>query len=226
MIEDRKVLGDWMPWYLRESEKEYFGKLQEFLEKEYRNFLVYPPRENILYALIYTQKSQIKVVILGQDPYHDDGQAHGLSFSVRDGVALPPSLRNIYKELNSDLGCEIPTSGDLSQWAQQGVLLLNTVLTVRAHEAHSHRKQGWEQFTDSLIQEINDINRPIVFVLWGAPAQKKRTMLTNENHLVLCAPHPSPLSSYRGFFGSQPFSQVNDYLIDKGCEPLNCSILM
>ena len=159
-----------------------------------------------------TPFDNVKVVILGQDPYHGDNQAHGLSFSVQKGIALPPSLLNIYKELESDLGIPVAKSGDLTAWAKQGVLLLNTVLTVRAHEANSHRGQGWETFTDAVITSLNQSDHPIVFVLWGKPAQSKGKLITNPNHLILKAPHPSPLSSYRGFFGSKPFSQINEFL--------------
>ena len=164
------------------------------------------------------------MVILGQDPYHGDGQAHGLCFSVQPQVAIPPSLENIYKELQDDLGCYIPNNGYLEKWAKQGVLLLNTVLTVRAHQANSHRGIGWEQFTDAAIKILNQQDRPIVFILWGRPAQQKKAMLNNPHHLILEAPHPSPLSAYRGFFGSKPFSQTNRFLEDHGVAPIDWQI--
>ena len=168
--------------------------------------------------------NKVKVVILGQDPYHGDGQAHGLCFSVQPQVAIPPSLENIYKELQDDLGCYIPNNGYLEKWAKQGVLLLNTVLTVRAHQANSHRGIGWEQFTDAAIKILNQQDRPIVFILWGRPAQQKKAMLNNPHHLILEAPHPSPLSAYRGFFGSKPFSQTNRFLEDHGVAPIDWQI--
>ena len=163
-------------------------------------------------------------MILGQDPYHNVGQAHGLCFSVKKGVDIPPSLVNIYKELHDDLGCTIPNHGCLTKWAEQGVLMLNTVLTVRAHQANSHRGIGWEEFTDAAIMALNCQNRPIVFILWGAPAQRKASMLNNPNHLILKAPHPSPLSAYRGFFGSKPFSKTNKFLEAGGVEPIDWQI--
>lgn len=163
-------------------------------------------------------------MILGQDPYHEPGQAHGLSFSVKPGIDIPPSLVNIYKELNSDLGCYIPNNGYLKKWADQGVMLLNTVLTVRAHQANSHRGMGWEEFTDAAIRVLNEIDRPLVFILWGRPAQMKASMLNNPKHLILKAPHPSPLSAYRGFFGSKPFSKTNEFLQSHGIEPIDWQI--
>ena len=166
----------------------------------------------------------MKAVILGQDPYHNDGQAHGLCFSVKPDVAVPPSLVNIYKELQEDLGCYVPNHGYLKKWADQGILLLNTVLTVRAHQANSHRGIGWEEFTDAAIRILNEQDRPIVFILWGRPAQMKKAMLNNPKHLILEAPHPSPLSAYRGFFGSRPFSQTNKFLEMNGVEPIDWQI--
>ncbi|MCI5995885.1 MAG: uracil-DNA glycosylase, partial [Blautia sp.] len=166
----------------------------------------------------------VKAVILGQDPYHGDGQAHGLCFSVKPDVEIPPSLVNIYKELHDDCGCYIPNNGYLTKWARQGVLLLNTVLTVRAHQANSHRGIGWEEFTDAAIRILNEQDRPIVFILWGRPAQMKRSMLTNPGHLILEAPHPSPLSAYRGFFGSRPFSRTNKFLKENGLSPIDWQI--
>ena len=178
----------------------------------------------IFHAFEVTPLEDVKVVILGQDPYHGDGQAHGLCFSVQPQVAIPPSLENIYKELQDDLGCYIPNNGYLEKWAKQGVLLLNTVLTVRAHQANSHRGIGWEQFTDAAIKILNQQDRPIVFILWGRPAQQKKAMLNNPHHLILEAPHPSPLSAYRGFFGSKPFSQTNRFLEDHGVAPIDWQI--
>ena len=167
---------------------------------------------------------KVKVVILGQDPYHNDGQAHGLCFSVNKGIEIPPSLVNIYQEIHDDLGCDIPDHGNLTEWAEQGVLLLNTVLTVRAHQANSHRNMGWEQFTDAAINILNGIDRPIAFMLWGRPAQEKENILNNPKHLVLKAPHPSPLSAYRGFFGCRHFSKCNDFLVANGVEPIDWQI--
>ena len=163
-------------------------------------------------------------MILGQDPYHEPNQAHGLCFSVKPEVGIPPSLVNIYKELKDDIGCYIPDNGYLEKWARQGILMLNTVLTVRAHQANSHKDIGWEQFTDAAIRVLNTIDRPIVFILWGAPAQRKESMLNNPKHLILKAPHPSPLSAYRGFFGSKPFSKTNEFLIANGIEPIDWQI--
>ena len=204
-----------------EKEKEYFHAVRSFEQSERNHHKVFPAAENVFKALELTPFDNVKVVILGQDPYHGDGQAHGLSFSVQKGIALPPSLLNIYKELESDLGIPVAKSGDLTAWAKQGVLLLNTVLTVRAHEANSHRGQGWETFTDAVISSLNQIDHPIVFVLWGKPAQSKEKLITNPNHLILKAPHPSPLSSYRGFFGSKPFSQINEFLKKTGQTPID-----
>ena len=204
-----------------EKEKEYFHAVRLFEQNERNHHKVFPSAENVFKALELTQFENVKVVILGQDPYHGDNQAHGLSFSVQKGIALPPSLLNIYKELESDLGIPVAQSGDLTAWAKQGVLLLNTVLTVRAHEANSHRGQGWETFTDAVITSLNQSDHPIVFVLWGKPAQAKEKLITNPNHLILKAPHPSPLSSYRGFFGSKPFSQINKFLEETGQTPID-----
>ena len=178
----------------------------------------------IFYCFKACDIKDLKVVIIGQDPYHNDGQAHGLCFSVKPDVDIPPSLVNIYNELHDDLGCYIPNHGYLKKWADQGVLLLNTVLTVRAHQANSHRGIGWEEFTDAAIRILNEQERPIVFILWGRPAQTKKAMLTNPNHLILEAPHPSPLSAYRGFFGSRPFSQTNNFLKSHGIEPIDWQI--
>ena len=208
--------NDWKEALEREFEKPYYKELRQFLLQEYKTQQVFPPMHDIFNALHYTPLSQVKVMILGQDPYHDVNQAHGLCFSVLPGQQPPPSLQNIYKELHDDLGCPIPNHGYLKKWADQGVLLLNTVLTVRAHQANSHQNKGWEQFTDAVIETVNRQQRPVVYLLWGKPAQSKRPMLTNPSHLILQAPHPSPLSAYRGFFGSRPFSRANDFLEKNG----------
>ena len=218
------ITNDWLDTVKEEFSKPYYKELYRFVLKEYNTHVVYPPSEDIFNAFHLTPLSNVKVVILGQDPYHNHGQAHGLCFSVKKGVDIPPSLVNIYQELHDDLGCTIPDHGYLTKWAEQGVLMLNTVLTVRAHQANSHRGIGWEEFTDAAIMALNGQDRPIVFILWGAPAQRKEKMLTNPNHLILKAPHPSPLSAYRGFFGSRPFSQTNDFLTAHGTEPVDWQI--
>ncbi len=191
---------------------ESFRKLQDFLEKEYSSRRIFPPREDLFSAFRLTAPDKVRVLILGQDPYHDDGQAHGLAFSVRPGVRFPPSLRNIFQERLDDLGIPVPSHGSLESWAKQGVLLLNTVLTVRAHEPASHKKHGWEEFTDAVIRTVVSRTSPVVFVLWGAPAQKKKRLIDTTRHIVLESAHPSPLSAYRGFFGSRPFSRINEAL--------------
>ena len=193
------INGDWYEALKGEFKKDYYKELFSKVKQEYATTKIFPPAEDIFNAFHLTPLEKVKVVILGQDPYHNDGQAHGLCFSVKKGVAVPPSLVNIYKELQDDLGCTIPNHGYLIKWAQQGVLMLNTVLTVRAHQANSHRGMGWETFTDAAIMELNKQDRPMVFILWGSPAQRKKAMLNNPKHLILQAPHPSPLSSYRGF---------------------------
>jgi len=207
-----------------EFKKDYYRELYNFIKEEYTHNIVYPESKNVFSALELTDIDDVRVVILGQDPYHEPGQAHGLCFSVQPGVKAPPSLENIYKELKDDIGCYIPNNGYLVKWAKQGVLLLNTVLTVRAHAANSHKGHGWETFTDAIISKVNEKDTPVVFILWGSPAQKKIPMLTNPKHLILKAPHPSPLSSYRGFFGSKPFSQTNDFLVKNGMEPIDWQI--
>ena len=195
------------------------------MNEEYKTRLIFPPAKDIFNAFHLTPLNSVKVLILGQDPYHNEHQAHGLSFSVLpDQKEIPPSLQNIYKELNSDLGCYIPDNGYLIKWAKQGVLLLNTVLTVRAHSANSHRGMGWEQFTDAVIRGLNKLDKPIVYMLWGSPAQKKAEMLDNPKQLVLKAPHPSPLSAYRGFFGCKHFSKANEFLLKNGIEPIDWQI--
>lgn len=218
------IANDWLEPLRPEFSKPYYASLYQTVRKEYQTRKIYPPANEIFHAFEATPLSQVKVVILGQDPYHGDGQAHGLCFSVRPDVEIPPSLVNIYQELHDDLGCYIPDNGYLEKWARQGVLLLNTVLTVRAHQANSHRGIGWEEFTDAVIRILNQQDRPIVFILWGRPAQQKAVMLNNPNHLILTAPHPSPLSAYRGFFGSRPFSKTNDFLISHGQTPIDWQI--
>ncbi len=218
------ITGEWLNALSPEFKKPYYAELFDFVKKEYNSTQVFPPADDIFNAFHLTPLDKVKVVIFGQDPYHNDGQAHGLCFSVKPDVAIPPSLVNIYQELHDDLGCEIPNNGYLVKWAEQGVLLLNTVLTVRAHQAFSHRNVGWEKFTDAAIKILNEQDRPIVFILWGKPAQMKKSMLNNKKHLILEAPHPSPLSSYRGFFGSKPFSQTNAFLKENGVEPIDWQI--
>ncbi len=218
------IENDWLPALSEEFRKPYYKHLYEFVKNEYNTTRVFPPAEDIFNAFHFTPLNQVKVVIIGQDPYHEPGQAHGLCFSVKPGVDIPPSLVNIYKELNDDLGCYIPNNGYLEKWAKQGILMLNTVLTVQAHRANSHRGKGWEEFTDAAIRALNQQDRPIVFILWGKPAQTKKSMLNNPNHLILEAPHPSPLSSYRGFFGSKPFSKTNAFLEKHGQTPIDWQI--
>lgn len=190
----------------------YFVQLQAFLAEERRRYTIYPPADQVFAALAMTPYDRVRVLLLGQDPYHDDGQAHGLCFSVPPGVPSPPSLMNIFRELHDDLGCPVPRHGCLASWARQGVLLLNTVLTVRAHAAHSHRGKGWEKFTDAVIRKVNEKRDPVVFVLWGRPAQQKTKWIDHQRHAIVTAAHPSPLSAHRGFFGSRPFSAVNQVL--------------
>lgn len=213
--------NDWGDYLKEELEKPYYRQLRRFLIEEYRTRRIYPDMYDIFNALHYTGYRDAKVVILGQDPYHGPGQAHGLSFSVLPGVEPPPSLLNIFKELESDLGCRIPNNGCLKPWADQGVLLLNTVLTVREHAANSHHGQGWEIFTDRIISLLNLREKPLAFLLWGTPARRKKAMITNPRHYVLESPHPSPLSAHRGFFGSRPFSKVNAFLAAHGEEPID-----
>lgn len=218
------IENDWKDALNEEFHKSYYKDLYNFVKQEYNTHEVYPSADNLFNAFTYTPLSEVKVVILGQDPYHGEGQAHGLCFSVQKGVKIPPSLVNIYKELQSDLNCYIPNNGYLEKWAKQGVLLLNTVLTVRAHIPLSHQGKGWEKFTDAVIQAVNKQDRPIVFILWGKPAQAKKQMLNNPNHLILEGPHPSPLSAFRGFFGSKPFSQTNEFLKSHGVRPIDWQI--
>ncbi|MFC4401715.1 uracil-DNA glycosylase [Gracilibacillus xinjiangensis] len=216
--------NDWANILDQEFDKEYYIHLREFLKREYQQFPIYPDREDIFNALHYTPFENVKVVILGQDPYHGPDQAHGLSFSVKPEVEIPPSLRNIYKELAEDVGCTIPNHGHLTKWAEQGVLLLNNVLTVRAGQAHSHRGQGWEQFTDQVIMSLNEKADPIVYILWGAAAQKKQAIINTSKHFIIKSAHPSPLSAHRGFLGSQPFSKTNEILKSIGRNPIDWQI--
>jgi len=202
----------WKSSLENELNKKYFIELMTFIEHEQKTQTIYPVDKNIFNAFSLISLDKVKVVILGQDPYHKEGQAHGLAFSVLKNITFPPSLRNIFKEYSSDLGYANPSSGNLTQWAEQGVFLLNAVLTVREGEANSHKGQGWEVFTDAVIKKISDEKENVVFILWGKPAQLKSKLIDENKHLVLKAPHPSPLSSYRGFFGSKPFSKVNAYL--------------
>lgn len=219
------IQNDWLQAVGGEFRKPYYKQLYEFVKEEYSTRVIYPPADDIFNALHLTPLKEVKVVILGQDPYHNEHQAHGLSFSVLpDQREIPPSLQNIYKELHDDLGCYIPDNGYLEKWARQGVLMLNTVLTVRAHQANSHQGHGWEQFTDAILEAVNQEDRPIVYLLWGRPAQSKIPMLTNPKHLILKAPHPSPLSAYRGFFGCRHFSQTNAFLESHGAAPIDWQI--
>ena len=218
------ITNDWQQPLEVEFKKPYYKDLYKKVLEEYRSRQIFPNPDDIFNAFHLTPLKDVKVVILGQDPYHNDGQAHGLCFSVKPDVEVPPSLVNIYKELQDDLGCRIPNNGYLVKWAKQGVLMLNTVLTVRAHQANSHRGIGWEQFTDAVIRAVDAQDRPIVFLLWGRPAQMKKSMMHNPKHLILEAPHPSPLSAYRGFFGCKHFSQTNAFLEKNGLAPIDWQI--
>ena len=218
------ITNDWQQPLAEEFKQPYYKDLYKKVLEEYRSRQIFPNPDDIFNAFHLTPLKDVKVVILGQDPYHNDGQAHGLCFSVKPDVEVPPSLVNIYKELQDDLGCRIPNNGYLVKWAKQGVLMLNTVLTVRAHQANSHRGIGWEQFTDAVIRAVDAQDRPIVFLLWGRPAQMKKSMLHNPKHLILEAPHPSPLSAYRGFFGCKHFSQTNAFLEKNGLAPIDWQI--
>lgn len=216
--------NDWDDILKGEFEKEYYLELRRFLIKEYKTNTVYPSMYDIFNALKYTSYKDVKAVIIGQDPYHGAGQAHGLCFSVNKDIQIPPSLLNIFKELNSDIGFEIPVHGYLKSWADRGVLLLNAVLTVRGGAANSHKGKGWEYFTDTVIKHLNEKEEPIVFLLWGANAKAKVKMITNPNHLILTAAHPSPLSAYNGFFGCKHFSKTNEFLLSKGRNPIDWTI--
>jgi uracil-DNA glycosylase len=216
-----KFVNSWNRYLASELSKPYLSKLFFYLNDQFSDSIVFPTIDNVFNAFNRTPLENIKVVILGQDPYHGKGQAHGLAFSVPEGIPLPPSLRNIFQEYNNDLGYELPTSGDLTKWANEGVFLLNVVLTVRAGEAHSHKEQGWETFTDAVIKLISEKKDHVVFILWGKPAQSKAKLIDESKHLVLKAPHPSPLSSYRGFFGSKPFTKTNTYLKEQGINEID-----
>ncbi|MGV2620214.1 uracil-DNA glycosylase [Halobacillus sp. ACCC02827] len=213
--------NDWNELLEEEKEKDYFLQLKQKLNEEYKEHRVYPAKSEILNALAFTPREATKVVILGQDPYHGKGQAHGFSFSVRPDVTIPPSLRNIYKELHHDLDIPAPNHGCLLHWAEQGVLLLNDVLTVREKQPNSHKGIGWERFTDAVIEILNQRERPVVFLLWGKHAQKKGASIDTEKHMVIASPHPSPFAAHRGFFGSKPFSRVNEFLKKHGEEPID-----
>ncbi|WP_339759266.1 uracil-DNA glycosylase [Algoriphagus aquimarinus] len=215
-----KIDPSWKVALNQVFEQRFYENLDAFVRDEYASTKVYPPAKELFNSFNHCPINSVKVVILGQDPYHGPGQAHGLSFSVKPGVPFPPSLKNIFKEIESDLGKPIPANGDLTRWADQGVFLLNATLTVRAHEAGSHQKKGWEEFTDEVIRTISEQREHVVFLLWGAYAQKKSALIDGSRHLVLKAPHPSPLSSYRGFFGCKHFSKANDYLAVNGITPI------
>lgn len=215
-----KIEESWRKRLQGEFDAPYFEQLTKFVRQEYKQGRVYPPGRMIFNAFNLCPFEQVKVVIIGQDPYHEEGQAQGLSFSVPTGVQIPPSLINIYKEIRDDLGVEVPTSGDLTRWAEQGVLLLNATLTVRAHQAGSHQRMGWEQFTDAVIRILNAERTGLVFILWGSYAISKRGLIDSQRHLVLTSPHPSPLSAHRGFFGNHHFSLTNHYLAEHGKEPI------
>lgn len=217
---DVKIEESWKWRLAAEFEKDYFKQLTDYVREEYRRGAVYPPGSYLFNAFAHCPFEQVKVVILGQDPYHEPGQAHGLCFSVQDGVPFPPSLVNIFKEIQSDLGRPVPTTGNLTRWADQGVLLLNATLTVRAHQAGSHQNRGWETFTDAVIHRLAQERNHIVYMLWGSYAQKKGAFIDSTKNLVLKSAHPSPLSAYRGFFGNKHFSQANDYLVATGQTPI------
>ena len=217
---DVKIEESWKQELSDEWSKDYFVRLTNFVRNEYATKQIFPPGRQIFAAFNATPFNEVKVVILGQDPYHDVGQANGLCFSVNDGIQFPPSLRNIFQEIHNDVGSPIPQSGDLTRWAKQGVLLLNATLTVEAHKAASHQRQGWEQFTDEVISHLSQHRRNVVFILWGSYASSKRTLINPDKHLILTSVHPSPLSAYRGFFGNKHFSKANNYLIEHGKIPI------
>ncbi len=216
-----KPSGLWQTILADEFDKEYYKNLTEFVLEEYKTQNIHPPKEEIFHALDLVDYDRVKVLLLGQDPYHGENQAHGLSFSVKPGIKIPPSLRNIYKELKSDLDIDPPNHGFLEAWASQGILMLNTVLTVRNGEANSHKKKGWEIFTDEIIHKLNLREEPIIFVLWGNPAKKKTTLITSEQHFIIESAHPSPLSARRGFIDSKPFSKINEILVALNQEPID-----
>ena len=216
--------NDWDELLADEWGKEYYQNLRKFLKREYATRTIYPDMHDIFNALKFSSYKDTKVVILGQDPYHGEKQAHGLCFSVKKGIKPPPSLQNIFKEIQSELGIEIPKHGELTSWAEQGILMLNTCLTVRAGEANSHRGQGWEELADKIVATLNDREEPIVFVLWGNPAKHKARLVTNSQHLILTAAHPSPLSAHNGFFGCSHFSKINEFLESNGADPINWTV--
>lgn len=218
------IHNDWWPWLQKEWQEPYFKKLSQFVHEEYQRHEVYPPKQNVFAAFENCPYTNIKVVILGQDPYHEPHQAHGMCFSVNPGVDIPPSLRNIYQELNKELGCKIPNNGYLMPWAKQGVFLLNTVMTVERGKANSHAGHGWETFTDHVIAHINEKEDPVVFLLWGRNARNKANMIDRSKHLVLECAHPSPLSAYHGFFGCNHFIQANQFLKEQGKEPIDWQV--
>jgi uracil-DNA glycosylase len=213
--------NDWSQILEEELQKDYYLKLREWLKGEYQSSDTHPSMHDIFNAFHFTAYQDVKVVLLGQDPYHGPNQAEGLSFSVKKGIKVPPSLRNMYKELQDDIGCSIPNHGSLVKWAEQGVLLLNTVLTVEEGKAHSHRGKGWEEFTDRVIRLLNEREMPMVFLLWGKPAQSKRALINESKHKIITAPHPSPLSAHRGFFGSKPYSRTNQFLMEQGMDEID-----
>lgn len=218
---DVKISPQWKEWIGREFDKPYFGQLVDFVKQEYAQRRVFPPGRNIFRAFDMCDPDNLKVVIIGQDPYHGPGQAHGLCFSVNDGVQFPPSLVNIFKEIKADIGTDAPSTGNLTRWAEQGVLLLNATLTVRAHQAGSHQNRGWETFTDAVIRILAENKEHLVFILWGSYAQKKGAFIDRNRHLVLTSAHPSPLSAHNGFFGNRHFSRTNDYLKAHGETEIN-----
>ena len=218
------IENEWLPYLKSEFSKPYYRDLYNFIKDEYKKEIIYPPSDEIFSALEHTSINDVKVVLLGQDPYHEEGQAHGMSFSVKPGVKTPPSLQNMYKELRDEIGCYIPNNGYLQKWADQGVLLLNTSLTVRAGKANSHSGKGWEQFTDAIIKTVNEIDRPVVYFLWGSNARSKKKYINNPKHLVLEAVHPSPLSAYNGFFGCGHFKKANEFLEANGLTPIDWQI--
>lgn len=225
-IDKFKIGNEWDSILAEEMDKPYYKELERFLDEEYETRTVFPPRDEIFTAFSYTPYDDVKVLLLGQDPYHEVGQAHGMAFSVQKGVKQPPSLVNIFKEIDSDLGITPPPldNGCLIPWAESGVLLLNTALTVREHEANSHRGKGWEQFTDAVISKLNEREKPLVFILWGSNAKSKLPLITNKNHLVIAGVHPSPLSAYRGFFGGKYFSRANEFLKRHGIPEVNWGV--
>ena len=218
------IENEWLPYLKEEFSKPYYKDLYTFIKDEYSKHIVYPPSDEIFSALEKTPVDKVKVVIIGQDPYHEEGQAHGMSFSVKPGVKTPPSLQNMYKELKDELGLYIPNNGYLDKWAKQGVLLLNTVLTVREGQANSHKGKGWEQFTDAVIGAVNKQDRPVVYLLWGSNARAKKKLITNPKHLVLESVHPSPLSAYNGFFGCGHFKKANEFLKANGIDAIDWQI--